>query len=261
MERVYIHGESDAEAERLLEQAEILSKWVLDDLELSGKVLEVGIGVGAETRLYRRRFPVQVVGVDYSMHQLTRAKRVLGPEVPLLRASGAKLPLASDTFDNALCIWLLEHVPDPQAVVRELARCLKPGGRVFAQEVYNTSLHLEPRRPIIQKYFDALSELQRRGGGHPEIAARLPLLAERAGLRVEKFHWAGPHVDARDGEECVRVIRYFEGICRSAEPQLRRAGSFPVEEFALVWAAFDEIVADPDALLSYTSGKLIASKV
>ncbi len=260
-QRVYIHGESDAESERLLEQAEILSKWVLDDLDLSGvdRILEVGVGVGAETRLYRRRWPLRVVGVDYSMHQLTRAQAVLGAEVPLLRASGAKLPLAEGACDAALLIWLLEHVPDPQAVVRECARCLRRGGRLFAQEVYNTSLYIEPRRPIIQRYFDALSELQRQGGGHPDIAARLPLLAERAGLRVESFRWVGPHVDARDREECVRLIRYFEGICRSAEPQLRAAGAF--DDFDAVWTAFDEVVADPDALLSYTSGKLIASKV
>jgi SAM-dependent methyltransferase len=261
VEKIYIHGESDAESERLIEQAEILSKWVLDDLELAGRVLEVGIGVGAETRLYRRKWPVRVVGVDYSMHQLERARVVLGPEVPLLRASGARLPLESGSFDVALCIWVLEHVPDPQAVMSELARCLLPGGRLFAQEVYNTSFYLEPRQPIIERYFDAVSELQRRGGGHPEIAARLPLLAERAGLRVDRFRWDGPHGDARDRVECVRLIRYFEGLLRSAEPQLRAAGAFPVEEMAAVWAAFDEVVADPDALLSYTSGKLVATKL
>src|SRR5207249_7565176 len=99
------HGESDAESERLLKQAEILSKWVLDDLDLSGRVLEIGIGVGAETRLYRPRFPVRVVGVDYSMHQLARARRNLGPEVALVRASGARLPLAGDSFDHVLLIW------------------------------------------------------------------------------------------------------------------------------------------------------------
>jgi len=267
-DRVYIHGESDEESARLIEQAEILAPWVLDDLDLSGvaRLVEIGVGVGAETRLYWRRWPeVRVTGVDLSWHQLERARVVLREEmaagaVSLTRASAAQLPFADGTFDAALSIWVLEHVPDPPAVMRECARCLVPGGRFLAQEVYNTSFYLEPRRPIIGRYFQALSELQREGGGHPDIAARLPSWAERAGLRVDRFQWKGVHVDARDRAECVRLIRYFEGICRSAEPQIRAAGAFPVGEIESVWAAFDEVVADPDALLSYVSGKLVARK-
>jgi hypothetical protein len=58
----------------------------------------------------------------------------------------------------------------------------------------------------------------------------------------------------------VRLIRYFEGICRSAEPQLRAVGGFPASEFPAVWAAFDEVAADPDALLCYVSGKLVGRR-
>jgi SAM-dependent methyltransferase len=264
-ERLYIHGESDEEAARLIEQAEILRPWVLDELDLSGveRLLEIGIGVGAETRLYHPRWPrMRVVGVDFSPRQLARARRTLAGDesVSLLRASALKLPFADGSFDAALSIWVLEHIPDPQAVMRECARCLRPGGRLFAQEVFNTSFYLEPRRPIISRYFAALSELQRAGGGHPELSVRLPLYSERAGLTVESFRWSAIQADARDRAECVRLIRYFEDICRSAEPQLRAAGAFPDGEFAAVWTAFDEVVADPDALFCYISGKLIARR-
>src|SRR5262249_46942075 len=111
---------------------------------------------------------------------------------------------------------------------------------------------------VIKRYFESLSELQRAGGGHPDIGVRLPLYAERAGLEVDDFHWVGVHTDARNRAQCVKLIRYFEGICRSAEPQIRAAGAFPDAEIAEVWTAFDEVVADPDALLCYTSARLRA---
>src|SRR4051794_26043573 len=93
--RVYIHGYSDEEAGRLVEQAEFLAQWVMEDINLASyrSVLEVGIGVGAETRLLRARWPhLRVVGLDVSGDQVARARRVLHYDV----LSGAvKLMVAS----------------------------------------------------------------------------------------------------------------------------------------------------------------------
>jgi SAM-dependent methyltransferase len=44
---------------------------------------------------------------------------------------GAAIPIASASVDTVLCTEVLEHVPDPDAVVREIARVLKPGGSVI----------------------------------------------------------------------------------------------------------------------------------
>jgi SAM-dependent methyltransferase len=264
----YIHGYTDAEADRLLAQAEFLAPYVLADLDLAGvdRLLEVGIGVGAETRLLRARWPhVRVTGVDVSQRSLERAQHVLsermdGHAVALARASGARLPFADATFDAALFIWVLEHVPDPGAIFADVARCLKPGARVVASEVYNRSLLIEPRQPLIEAYFTALCEAQRRAGGHPDIAARLPLLAEAAGLTVAEFRWFAAHGDRRDRPRCLALIRYFEGLCRSAEPALRAAGLLPTADVAEVWAAFDTVCASPDALLCYIGGRLVATR-
>ncbi len=267
-EPAYIHGYTDAEAARLEAQAEFLAPWLFADLDLGGvhTLLEVGIGVGAETRLLRARWPeLRVIGADVSQGSLERARQTLAGDldagrVTLLRGSGARLPLATASVDAALFVWVLEHVPDPQAVLRDTARCLKPGGRLFAREVYNRSFLVEPRRPVIDEYFDALSEAQRRGGGHPDIAARLPELAERAGLEVIDFRFVPALADGRDPVQRTAFLRYFEGIFRSAEPQIRAAGVFPPERIPEVWRAFDEVVAAPDALLCYIGGRLEARR-
>jgi len=264
----YIHGESSTEQDRLLEQAEILAPWVLPAIDLDGVgvLLEVGCGVGAETRLLRARWPeTRVVGVDLSARQLSRARDVLAADlargdVALVRASATRLPVASRSVDAAVLIWLLEHVPDPQAVVDECARALKPGGRLFAIEVYNRSLLVEPRQPIIEEYFTALSTAQERAGGHPDIAARLPQLAARAGLTVEQFVMRPIHGDGRDRALAIRLIRYFEGICRSAVDQIVAAGLFDRARVPDVWRAFDAVCESPSPLLLYTNGQLVARK-
>jgi SAM-dependent methyltransferase len=264
----YIHGESATEQDRLLAQAEILAPYVLPAIDLDGArtVLEVGMGVGAETRLLRARWPeARFVGLDLSARQLLRAREVLAAdvargEVAIARASATKLPIASRSVDAAVLIWLLEHVPNPQAVVDECARALKPGGRLFAIEVYNRSLLVEPKEPIIDEYFAALSTAQARAGGHPDIAARLPQMAAKAGLTVERFVMNPVHGDARDRAAAVRLIRYFEGLCRSAEPQIVAAGLFDAARVPEVWRAFDRVVEAPEPLLLYTNGQLAARK-
>jgi ubiquinone/menaquinone biosynthesis C-methylase UbiE len=262
----YIHGYSDAEAERLITQAEFLAPWVFDGVTLASvtRLLEVGVGVGAETRLLRARWPqLHVVGVDVSPLQLQYARHVLAADiaaaqVTLVRASGTALPLASGCCDAAFLCWLLEHVPDPAALLRECARVVAPGGRVYITEVYNRSLHLEPAQPIIERYWEAFNETQLASGGHPHIGARLGELAAAAGLEAIEHRFVPVIGDARDPAARSARLRYFESLLRSGEPQVRAAGNFPVEELPELWAAFDRVVAAPDALMCYTMAKLQA---
>ena len=151
----YLHGYTDEEAQRLLDQAEFLAPWVFDGVHLDGvhTLLEVGLGVGAETRLLRARWPgLCVIGCDISDGQLAHARRVLAADiaagaVELMRASATALPLPAATADAGFVCWLLEHVDDPAGVMREVARVVRPGGRIFVTEVYNHSLTIEPTQP------------------------------------------------------------------------------------------------------------------
>ena len=42
-----------------------------------------------------------------------------------------RLPYANDCFDAVVCGWVLEHLPDPRDGLRELARVMKPGGKLL----------------------------------------------------------------------------------------------------------------------------------
>lgn len=54
------------------------------------------------------------------------------------------IPIESGTLDAILCTEVLEHVPDPMAVLKEFHRLLKPGGRVFLTAPQVSNLHMEP---------------------------------------------------------------------------------------------------------------------
>ena len=56
----------------------------------------------------------------------------------------ADIPLGSASFDTVLCTEALEHVPDPNAAVREFGRLLKPGGVLILTAPLGSFIHQEP---------------------------------------------------------------------------------------------------------------------
>lgn len=90
-------------------------------------LLEVGCGAGHVLEHFE---PARQVGLDLSATMLLRSRSRLGPETPLVRGSADRLPFAEGSFSVIICTELLEHTPDPEAVVAELLRVAGRGGRV-----------------------------------------------------------------------------------------------------------------------------------
>lgn len=90
-----------------------------------GSVLDLGCAFGFTTRMLRRR-GYDAVGVDASADYIRRARRS-DPLGTYLVADAAHVPLPDSSFDGALLLDVLEHLPDAQAAVNELARLVKPG--------------------------------------------------------------------------------------------------------------------------------------
>jgi phosphatidylethanolamine/phosphatidyl-N-methylethanolamine N-methyltransferase len=97
------------------------------------RVLEVGVGTGINASLYPR--DCAVTGIDLSAPMLEKAReRVLRKgirNVRLLEMDAAALKFADDTFDIVYAPYLISVVPDPVAVVREMHRVCRPGGRII----------------------------------------------------------------------------------------------------------------------------------
>jgi SAM-dependent methyltransferase len=100
-------------------------------------VLEVGCGEGELAARMQSELGVAVVAVDQSarMVELSRSRGV-DARVGDVQA----LPFSDDSFDVAVAAWMLFHVPDLDRGLGELARVLRPGGRLVA--VTNYADHL-----------------------------------------------------------------------------------------------------------------------
>jgi demethylmenaquinone methyltransferase/2-methoxy-6-polyprenyl-1,4-benzoquinol methylase len=99
------------------------------------RVLDVATGTAMVAREVVRRTGASVVGLDQSPEMLSEAVRATAasPEaggVRFVLAQGERLPFADGAFDALTFTYLFRYVDDPPAVMRELARVVKPGGTV-----------------------------------------------------------------------------------------------------------------------------------
>lgn len=77
------------------------------------------------------------------------------------------LPFKESSFDAVLCTQVLEHVPEPQQVIDEIARVLKPGGRLFLSAPQSWCQHQKPYDYFRYTSF-GLAHLFKKAGLHPE---------------------------------------------------------------------------------------------
>ncbi|MBY6046616.1 class I SAM-dependent methyltransferase [Vannielia litorea] len=102
--------------------------------ERGGDVLEVGVGTGLALPLYGPG--VRVTGIDFSPEMLAKAEKRVEEDgltrVEALRQMDAReLDFADGSFDYVSAMHVLSVVPEPERVMREIARVLKPGGQVL----------------------------------------------------------------------------------------------------------------------------------
>lgn len=100
------------------------------------QVLDVACGTGLVALAAAEKVGLQgqVLGVDLSgrMVEAARQRAQLRPckQANFLRMDGERLSLPDARFDAALCAFGLMYLPEPEQAVREMARVVRPGGRV-----------------------------------------------------------------------------------------------------------------------------------
>jgi SAM-dependent methyltransferase len=104
------------------------------DIRGCKRILDAGCGNGRYSRFLLRQADADAVltGCDLSQRMLDRARhRLHNDRVSLAAADLTRLPYADGCFDAVVSGWVLEHLPDPRPGLRELARVLRPGGKLL----------------------------------------------------------------------------------------------------------------------------------
>lgn len=108
-----------------------------------GRILEVGGGPGELAARLRDELGAEVTMLDISARMVELAR---GRGVDAQVGDVQELPFENGGFDCAVAAWMLFHVPDLDRGLSELARVLRPGGRLVA--VTNAEHHLQELRSL-----------------------------------------------------------------------------------------------------------------
>jgi SAM-dependent methyltransferase len=146
-------------------------------------VLDVACGVGASTIQVARETGAEAVGVDLSDELLAKARAAaaageLDGRVRFLEGDAEALPLDDESVDAVLCECALCTFPDKPTAAAEMARVLRPGGRLGLSDMVAEPERLPPELLSVQGWVACVAGARPR----KELAA----LLESAGLRVEE---------------------------------------------------------------------------
>jgi demethylmenaquinone methyltransferase/2-methoxy-6-polyprenyl-1,4-benzoquinol methylase len=126
-------------------------KWATDECRLQpgGTGLDVATGTGDfALELWRRVGPQgQIVGADFCEPMLRIGRQKMGDKVLLLQGDALALPFPNDAFDATTMGFGLRNVADIQQTLNEMARVVKPGGRVVQLEL------AKPRHPLFRSIY------------------------------------------------------------------------------------------------------------
>jgi len=260
----YIHGTRPEEQQRLSVLNRLLNEASLRQMRVQAgeRILDVGSGLGQLTRaLARAAGPAgHVIGIERDPEQMHEALRQAGADgedgLVDFRVGGAvNLPLDDDqwgTFDIVHARFLLEHVPDPPAVVGAMIRAARPGGRIVLEDDDHDVLRFFPELPETRRLWEAYFRTYAKFGRDPYVGRRLVAMLHQAGATPSGNTWlffgscaGSPNFDA--------MVANFVGVLEGARESVLAGGELPDSEIEAGIAALKSWSKRPEAALWYAT--------
>jgi SAM-dependent methyltransferase len=173
------------------------------DLKENNILLDAGCGDGFWT--YRiAKACRHVVGIDPAAKSVEYAQRLhTRPNISYVCSVGESLPFDDCTFDKVISISCLEHFADPRLGLSEMARVLKPGGRIalsvdslLPENSPESFRDWHKRRHFVTQYFseDTLAKMLRSAGLQNDSAPAIHLFSSRIAARLREIFIRRPRL-------------------------------------------------------------------
>jgi len=210
------------------------------------RVADLGCGTGMITQLLAELVgPTgEVVGVDYSTAQVVQARELLPVHVTNVRfvaASATDTGLARESFDVVYCRFLLIHLKEPEAALREMRDLLKAGGIVVCEDGDLTSAASEPPSRL-QEFSNLFGALGPKWGVDYTLGRRLFQMVIAADFAQPEITFNQPVLAQGENKQLLELS------VAEAGPSFVQAGLLTNEELLATVAEMRRLTEDETVL-------------
>jgi ubiquinone/menaquinone biosynthesis C-methylase UbiE len=258
----YTHGHADSVLQsHRWRTAENSAAYLLPSLRPGIDLLDVGCGPGTITvDLAERVAPGRVLAVDLAPDPLDEARALAGrrgTQVEFAVGDVYALDAADDSFDVVHAHQVLQHLTDPVAALREMARVCRPGGVVAVRDVDYATVTWHPADEGLDRWLDLYHRVARHNGAEPDAGRRLLAWAHAAGLRdltatASSWCYASPAEREWWGNSWAG-----RATASSFAEQARSYGLATPAELAEIAAAWHRWAVSDDGWLGMMHGELL----
>lgn len=131
------------------ETADHMARYDFTATRARGMTLDLGSGVGYGAAIIAAAQSVNfLIAFDISSRVLAFGKGSYGETISFVTGDAGALPFSKDSLDSVVCLEVIEHVPDAERVLREIARVLRPEGLLIVSTPNKWTTSPLYRRPI-----------------------------------------------------------------------------------------------------------------
>jgi SAM-dependent methyltransferase len=131
------------------ETADHMARYGFAATRVHGVTLDLGSGVGYGAAILSTSEAVDsLIAFDVSISSLAFGKNAYAETISFVAGDAGALPFTDNSFDSIACLEAIEHVPEPETVLREIARVLRPEGSLIISTPNKWATSPLSRRPL-----------------------------------------------------------------------------------------------------------------